>query len=235
MTVLIVEDDDAIRQLVVDQLVNRGMTITATSSVTEARDAVRQQSFTVVILGITLPDGSGLDVLRDLRGAGSTAHVIVVSGVVTEADRVRAIELGADDYVVKPFFARELAARVLAVRRRRDPTRDSRLLAGHLDIDVAARSVAASGRLLELTAKEFDLLSFLAARPGHVFSREELLRAVWHSASEWQQASTVTDHVWRLRTKLEIDPAQPQLLQTVRGAGYRFDRPVDILPPGRAG
>ncbi len=127
---------------------------------------------------------------------------------------------------MKPFFARELAARVLAVRRRRDPDKDNTLRAGHVEIDITARAVTVAGARIELTAKEFDLLAFLVARPGHVFSRDDLLRAVWHSASEWQQPATVTEHVRRLRTKLQVDPQQPQLLQTVRGAGYRFDPPA---------
>ena len=226
MRVLIVEDDAAVGRLVADQLAKRGLEPRVTASLAAAMDALRRQAFDIVILDLTLPDGSGLDVLRDLRRTGSTAHVIVLSGAASELDRVQALGLGADDYVVKPFFARELAARVLAVQRRRDPSEDKRLRAGHLEIDIAARRVTATGREVELSSKEFDLLAFLAARPGHVFSRDDLLRSVWHSASQWQQASTVTEHMRRLRSKLEVDPAQPQLLHTVRGAGYRFDGPA---------
>jgi diguanylate cyclase (GGDEF)-like protein/PAS domain S-box-containing protein len=226
MTVLLVEDDTTIRDLVAERLERSGLTVTACASAAAARDALRRQSFHAVILDITLPDGSGLDLLVELRSSGSAAHVIMLSGAASEVDRVRALELGADDYVVKPFYARELTARILAARRRRDPKADSTLRVGPLEIDVAAREVLSSGEPLELTTKEFDLLAFLAARPGHVFSRDELLRAVWHSATDWQQAATVTEHMRRLRAKVELDPAQPQLLRTVRGAGYRFDLPT---------
>lgn len=174
MSVLIVEDDAVIRQMVGTQLADRGVTSAATATLGEAREALGRQEFGIVILDSSLPDGSGLDLLRELRRSGSTTHVIVLSGATREVDRLRTLDLGADDHVVKPFFARELVARVLGVRRRRDPKRDFCLRAGHLEIDVAARVALASGKPLELAAKEFDLLAFLAARPGHVFSREDI-------------------------------------------------------------
>src|SRR5690606_19262839 len=119
-----------------------------------------------------------------------------------DADRTRASERGADDVVMKPFYVRELTARVLAVRRRRDPVADTTLRIGRFGIDLRSREVTADGTTMELTAKEFDLLAYLAVRPGHVFDREHLLNAVWRSSSEWQQTATVTEHIWRLRGKL---------------------------------
>jgi PAS domain S-box-containing protein len=223
MTVLVVEDDAVVSRLVSGELERRGMTVVVTGTVAAAVEALRRQGpFQVVLLDLTLPDGSGLEVLRGLRQAGSGAHVIMLSGAVGEADRVRALALGADDYVVKPFFAKELTARVLAVRRRRGPPADPKLRIANLEIDVASREVLVSGQRLELTSKEFDLLAFLTARPGHVFSRDDLLRAVWRSGAEWQLPATVTEHVRRLRTKIEQDPRHPKLLRTVRGVGYRF-------------
>jgi PAS domain S-box-containing protein len=230
MKVLIVEDDAAIRRLVTDHLEKRGITVTEARDVGSALLTMQHNAFHIAILDLSLPDGSGLEVLAALRHSSSATHVIILSGAATEADRVRALELGADDYVVKPFFARELAARVLAVRRRRDLSKDSHLVIGHLDIDLAARRVLADGKPLEFTPREFDLLAFLAARPGYAFSRDDLLRAVWQSAPDWQAVATVTEHVRRVRVKIERDAAKPELLRTVRGAGYRFDRPADDLP-----
>jgi diguanylate cyclase (GGDEF)-like protein/PAS domain S-box-containing protein len=227
VTVLIVENEPGIRDRVRDQLQDQGVQVTVAATRAAARDAVGRGSFSVVIVDLALPDGSGLDVLDSLRRSGSAAHVIVLSASTSEADRVRAFDRGADDYVVKPVFVRELTARVLAVRRRRDPRIDACLQVGRLRIDLKAREVVVDGRTLELTAKEFDLLAYLAARPGYVFSRDDLLKAVWHSASDWQQAATVTEHIRRLRLKIEDDPRRPRLIRTVRGSGYRLDLPAD--------
>ena len=227
MTVLVVEDEVAIGHLVGTRLEERGLAVTVVATVAAAQEALRRHAYPIVILDIVLPDGSGLQVLDALRQDGSTAHVIILSGLTAEADRVRALARGADDYVVKPFFVRELVARVLVVRRRREPTGGSQLRAGDLELDLTGRTVTASGQPVSLTTKEFDLLAFLATRPGHVFSREELLRAVWRSTSEWQKAATVTEHVRRLRTKIEVDPQSPLLIQTVHGVGYRFNLPDD--------
>lgn len=225
MRVLIVVDDAAVCRIVRDQLETRGVGIVSAGSVEASREALARTDFQAIILDPALPDGSGLELLAELRASGSGAHVIVLSGAGSEADRVHAIEQGADDYVVKPFSARELAARVLAVERRRSLTEDTTLRIGPLEIDLKAREVTADDRLIDLTTKEFALLAFLAARPGHTFSRAELLRAVWQSSPDWQQSATVTEHVRRLRTKVEPDPRRPQMLKTVRGAGYRLDVP----------
>ncbi len=225
MRVLIVEDDAAVCRIVRDQLEGRGVGVVSAGSVAASREALGREDFQAIILDLTLPDGSGLELLAELRAAGSSAHVIVLTGAGSEADRVHALESGADDYVVKPFFAREVAARVLAVERRRGLVEDTTLRIGPLEIDLAAREVTAHDRPVDLTTKEFALLAFLAARPGHTFSRAELLRAVWQSSPDWQQGATVTEHVRRLRTKIEPDPQNPEMLKTVRGAGYRLDVP----------
>ncbi|MEO7398859.1 MAG: response regulator, partial [Ilumatobacteraceae bacterium] len=231
MRVLIIEDDAAVCRVVRDQLENRGVSVVTAYTAAASREALKREDFEAVILDLSLPDGSGLDLLAELRAAGSSAHVIILTGAGAEADRVHALEQGADDYVVKPFFARELAARVLAVGRRRNVAVDTALHVGPLEIDLAARQVVANGLSVDLTTKEFALLAFLAARPGHTFSRAELLRAVWQSDPERQQSSTVTEHVRRLRIKIEHDPQRPRLLKTVRGAGYRLD-PSARADPG---
>jgi two-component system alkaline phosphatase synthesis response regulator PhoP len=147
----------------------------------------------------------------------------VLTGRSEEAERVRVLDLGADDYVVKPCSLPELEARIRAVLRRGQSTPGlARIEHDELVIDRAAHRVEASGKEVELTPKEFDLLAFLATAPGQVFTREELLEYVWGSTQEWQDPATVTEHVRRLRLKLESDPAKPRWLYTVRGIGYRF-------------
>jgi PAS domain S-box-containing protein len=225
--VLLVEDDPAIRRLVRADLERRDMVVAEAGTVAAAVAALRAQIFDVVILDVSLPDGSGLDVVAHIRSEGGTEHVIMLSGAGTEVDRIRGLDSGADDYVVKPFFARELTARVVAVTRRRTAEQATVLRLGGLEVDLAARRALVDDVLIDLTAKEFSLLAFLAARPGHVFSRDELLRAVWQSDPDWQTTTTVTEHIRRLRGKLEVDPARPQLLQTVRGVGYSMARPAE--------
>jgi PAS domain S-box-containing protein len=229
MQLLLIDDDIAIRGLLQQQLERRGISVTAASDASDGLAALQHAAYDIVVLDQTLPDGSGLDVLTKLRASGSTAHVIIISGATTEADGVRALEAGADDYVVKPFFVQELAARVLAVRRRREPDEDTILDFDRLKIDLTARRVTVDEFPVQLSAKEFGLLAFLAARPGRVFSRSELLQSVWQSAPYWQQASTVTEHIRRLRSKIELNPQQPRSLVTVRGAGYRFDPAADPI------
>ncbi len=226
MRVLVVEDDTGIRRLVSSRLAQQGLEVTPASTAAEGLRALRHVTFDVAILDLALPDGSGLDLVQALRDLGADTHVIILTGAGSEEDRVRALELGADDYVVKPFFVRELSARVLAVQRRRDLAKDSTLTHGPLEVDLAARCVTVDGAPVELTAKEFDLLAFLAARPGHAFSRDDLLRSVWQSAADWQRPSTVTEHIRRLRSKIEPGSRPPRLLVTVRGTGYRFEPPA---------
>jgi len=233
---LIADDDGSTRRLVATRLEKQGVSVTAVATAADAMSELRSTTFDVAILDLTLSDGSGLDLLRLVRDLAAPTHVIILSGAGGEDDRVDALQLGADDYVVKPFFIRELTARVLAVRRRRDVTRDSKLRYGNVAIDLAARQVTVDGAAVRLTPREFDLLAFMAARPGHVFSRDELLRSVWQSAADWQRPSTITEHVRRLRSKLELGRRQPRLLQTVRGIGYRLDPPAPagaerVAPP----
>jgi DNA-binding response OmpR family regulator len=148
--------------------------------------------------------------------------VIVLSGRAAESDRVLAFELGADDYVVKPFLARELPARIRSVVRRSGSATPAWRF-GPLEIRVPEREVLLAGVLIDTTPREFDLLAKLASTPRRVFSKAELLSAVWGSSDDWQDPATVTEHIRRLRRKLEADPDRPRWLHTVRGAGYRFE------------
>jgi two-component system response regulator ResD len=182
--------------------------------------AVFRQEADLVILDLDR-DGGTADVLTRIRRR-STVPVIVCSSQASEQDRVRLLNLGADDFVDKPYSMPELEARVRAVMRRGSAAPTTTLDLGGLVIDHGTRTVTLGGDEITMTRKEFDLLAFLATSPGRVFSREELLERVWGSTSRWQGCSTVTEHVRRVRLKIETDPESPRWITTVRGIGYRF-------------
>lgn len=179
-------------------------------------------NYDLVILDLGLPGLDGEEVLTRLRRDRSLP-VIVLTGRSEEAERVRVLDLGADDYVVKPCSLPELDARIRAVLRRgQSAAGAARIEHSGLVVDRTAHRVEVNGGEIELTPKEFDLLAFLASSPDQVFTREELLEHVWGSTQDWQDPATVTEHVRRLRLKVESDPANPRWLHTVRGIGYRF-------------
>ncbi len=178
--------------------------------------------YDLVVLDLGLPGLDGEEVLARLR-RDSGLPVIVLTGRSEESERVRVLNLGADDYVLKPCSLPELDARIRAVLRRGQQTPvTTQIEHDGLVIDRAAHRVVVNGTTVDLTPKEFDLLAFLAATPDQVFTREELLEHVWGSTQEWQDPATVTEHVRRLRLKLEPDASSPRWLHTVRGIGYRF-------------
>jgi DNA-binding response OmpR family regulator len=220
--VLVVDDDAAVRRVVQHALEREGFAIAEAGDGAHALDELRDGAVDLVVLDINLPNVGGFEVLAQIRHS-TRVPVICLTGREDEIDRVLGLELGADDYVVKPFSPRELASRVRAVLRRTqaEPQRD--LQFGDLHIDQHAREVRLDGTLVELTAREFDLLAFLAATPRRVFSRAELLEAVWNSAAEWQDPATVTEHVRRIRIKLGEDRERPRWIRTVRSAGYAFE------------
>ncbi|MGZ8735394.1 MAG: response regulator transcription factor [Acidimicrobiia bacterium] len=221
--VLVVDDDDAVRLLVRRALEREGLRVEEAPDAARARQSFEGGTWDLVVLDVSLPDLSGLDLLRQLRVVGDVP-VIMLSGRGDEADRVAGLESGADDYVVKPFYPRELAARVRSLLRRSGArTRPSVLEFDELTIDTASRQALLHGTPVELTAREFDLLEFLASAPRQAFSRAQLLQRVWGSSSAWQQESTVTEHVRRIRRKLGIEADQSRWIATVRGFGYRFE------------
>ena len=224
--VLVVDDDAAIRTVVRWQLDDAGFRVVEADDGPSALRRIREDRPTLVVLDLSLPGLGGLDVLRSVRGGHtgrSDTPVIVLSGREGETDRIVGLDLGADDYLVKPFSPGELAARIRSVLRRSSPElADEAVVVGSLRIEPASRRVLLDGADIELTPKEFDLLAFLATHPRHVFTRSQLLDRVWNSPSEWLGQATVTEHVHRLRLKLEADPSHPQLLRTVRGVGYQL-------------
>ncbi len=179
----------------------------------------------LLVLDVRLPRLNGLEVLRRLTaGNGRRVAVILLSAIAQEEVRIRGLALGADDYVAKPFSARELVARVAAVLRRSSPGdmgTAARLVFDGLEIDPATREATIDGRCVALTPREFDLLLFMASRPGQVFPREQLMDEVWRFPY-YSDTTTVTVHIRRLRSKIEPDPSKPTRVETVWGAGYRF-------------
>jgi two-component system phosphate regulon response regulator PhoB len=178
------------------------------------------------VLDIMLPGIDGLEVMRCMQERQRTC-VILLTAKGEPADRIVGLRRGADDYVVKPFSAAELSARIESVLRRA-MLRNAPEAAGPrsfdgLVIDAGTREVTVAGQKVEMTAKEFDLLAFMAGSPRQVFSRDQLLHQVWGSSSDWQSDATVTEHVRRLRRKIEVDPDNPRWITTVRGVGYRFE------------
>lgn len=190
-----------------------------------ALEVWQQWKPSVVVLDVMLPGLSGLDVLRRMRAADDSAAVIMLSARGEEEDRLVGLEVGADDYVVKPFSPRELTLRVQAMLRREErlggvDLTPTKLTAGPIAVDTAARTAFLGDAALSLTHREFDLLAFLAAHPGKAYTKAELLRRVW--GWDFGDSSTVTVHVRRLREKIEVDPSDPQLVLTVPRTGYRF-------------
>ncbi len=211
---LLVEDEDAIAEPLAEGLRREGYTVTRAATGAEALAA---PPVDLVLLDLRLPDMDGYTVCRELRGR-SDVPIIMVTAKGEEVDRVVGLELGADDYVVKPFGLRELIARIRAVSRRLEPRAGQRpLRTGELEVDVRARRATLAGRELSLTAKEFDLLALLAAEPGAVVDRKRILREVWQTT--WYGSSKTVDvHVASLRRKL----GDPGLIETVRGVGLRL-------------
>lgn len=224
--ILIVEDEAMVADVVSRYLRRDGFQVLIATDGQAALDIAREQAPDLVLLDLMLPKIDGLEVCRRLR-ATSQVPIIVVTAKGDETDRIVGLELGADDYVSKPFSPRELVARVRAVLRRSNPapsgpTTGALLRVGPLEIDRAGRSALIGNQPVELTAKEFDLLWFLMRNAGQVFSRTQLLDQVW-DYEYFGDESTVTVHIHRLRTKIEPDPVRPRYLKTVWGVGYKLD------------
>ena len=220
--ILVVDDDAGVRALLTRYLEVEGYEVVVASNAREAFEAAATKAPDLVLLDVMLQPDDGLDVLTRLREYSNIA-VILLTGLAGEADRVMGLKLGADDYVVKPFSAAEIEARISSVLRRVKPASNAVISFDGLAIDLGTREVSVGGEAVSLTAMEFDLLAFLARSPRQVFSREQLLDHVWHSSSDWQSTDTVTEHVRRLRKRIEVDPDNPRWITTVWRVGYRFN------------
>jgi two-component system, OmpR family, response regulator ResD len=221
-TVLVVDDEPIVREVVVSYLRREGFDTLEAEDGDTARKLVEHEGPSLVVLDLMLPGTDGLELCRWIR-ARSDTPVIMLTARGEEADRIVGLELGADDYVTKPFSPRELATRVRTVLRRSEPSisRAESLTFEGLEVSARTREVTKAGRLLRLTAKEFDLLWFFANHPRQVFSRDQLMDRVWGYEAALD-TGTVTVHVRRLREKIEDDASRPRFLQTVWGVGYRF-------------
>lgn len=228
--VLVVDDDPTVREVVCRYLEAAGFAVDAAEDGRIGLDAALADPPDLVVLDLMLPGLDGLEVFRRLRAA-APVPVVMLTALGDEEDRLVGLELGADDYVTKPFSPRELVLRVQSVLRRAAGPLDAAapvvLLDGDLSVDVAAHEVLRGGEPLNLTVREYDLLVFLMQHPRRAFSREELLKEVW--GWEYADHSTVTVHVRRLREKVEADPRQPTRVVTVFGVGYRYE-PLDGQP-----
>jgi DNA-binding response OmpR family regulator len=221
-SILVVDDEPVVRDVLSRYLTREGYTVSEAADGEEALSAIRSDPPQAVVLDLMLPRLSGLDVLKLVR-LESELPVIILSARASEAERINGLQLGADDYIVKPYSPREVVERVRAVLRRSDSRQSGRRICyGELVVDGERHEVLRSGQVVHTTRKEFALLHVLACNPGRAFSRAGLLEDVW--GYDWTgPTDTVTVHVRRLRSKIEADPSKPRHLVTVHGVGYRFD------------
>ena len=226
-SVLVVDDEPTITEVVARYLERAGYETRVAGDGREALQLAGDERPDLIVLDLMLPGMDGLEVMRRLQGGAAAADgrvsVILLTAKGEATDRVIGLRLGADDYVVKPFSPAELVARVDAVLRRVEsaPELEPPVAFDGLELDPVARRVTVRGEEMELTVREYDLLLFFLRHPGQVFSRDQLMDAVWQY-SFYSDTSTVTVHVRRLRTKIEADPSNPRWIQTVWGVGYRF-------------
>lgn len=225
--ILLVEDDSELSELVKRRLTDAGYRVRHAVDGEEALEAVEHEVPNLVLLDLMLPKIDGLEVCRRLRSTHPTLYVIMLTAKTSEIDRVVGLEVGADDYVTKPFSLEELVARIRSALRRVSMSSQAAtsgekpIRLGDLDIDPVRREVRVSGVLIHLTVREFDLLYFLAQKPDRPFTRLQLLADVWDIHYEGYDR-TVDSHVQRLRAKIETDPAQPRYVRTVWGVGYKL-------------
>ena len=224
--VLVVEDDPSIAIGLRINLESEGYVVSLAEDGEAGLDMARTLEPDLIVRDVMLPKRNGLEVLHELRAEGRTMPIIILSAKAGEMDKVAGLELGAEDYVAKPFSLAELLARVRAALRRGNagppPERRPGIVFGDVEVDVAARNVKRAGEPVEMTAREFDVLVCLVNERGRVLSRDDIFRRVW-GPKHHGTPRTVDNFIQQLRAKLEVDPQEPAYIQTVRGVGYRFD------------
>jgi DNA-binding response OmpR family regulator len=225
-SVLVIEDDPAVAEGLVEGIGNEGYDVHWESSGGGGVMWAREEAPSLIVLDVRLPDGSGFDFCRQMRQLGLRQPILMLTVQSDELDKVLGLEMGADDYLTKPYRMRELLARIRALLRRTYGELSSAdadiLYVGDVVIDRTRASVSSGGRDLNLTPTEYRLLTFLARHPGQAFSRSQLIENVWGADGEYYDDKTVSVHVRRLREKIEVDPSDPQLVLTVPGIGYRL-------------
>jgi len=226
--ILVVEDEDAIRTALMDFLEFQGFRVSQAVDGAQARDLVRPGAFDLVLLDLMLPQISGEELCTLWRRNGVQTPVIMVTAKGQEKDKIKGLDIGADDYIAKPFSLEEMLARIRAVLRRTDPARavGQEFAFGDLHIDVAGLKATRDGRVVEITKREAAIIQYFAANPDRVIAREELYREVWQDTLSDLGTRTVDMHIAKLRAKIEPDGDQPTIIQTVRGAGYRYSPTV---------
>jgi len=223
--ILVVDDEQIVTEVVERYLRREGYDVKVAHDGVQALETAGEWNPNLVVLDLMLPEIDGLDVCLQLR-KNSSVPIIMLTAKGEETDRIVGLELGADDYIVKPFSPREVVARVKSVLRRTADSgaqeTDGLLHFDGLDIDAKSREITVSGRHVSLTSREFDLLYFLASHPGQVFTREQLMNQVWDYSYN-AEYGTITVHIRRLRAKIEADPLKPRFIKTLWGVGYKFE------------
>ena len=232
-SLLVIEDNQDIAHLVELHLRDAGYRVTIAADGKTAMACLGKKAYDLVILDLMLPDINGLELCQRLRTSSDYVPILMLTSKSSELDRVLGLEMGADDYLTKPFSVLELTARVKAIFRRIESTvqrqssnKEDICVVGDLIINYKKRSVELAGRALLLTTREFELLSYFARHPGQVFTRAQLLDSVWGHGHDGYE-HTVNSHINRLRAKLEDNPAQPRYLKTIWGVGYKYAAPAE--------
>jgi len=244
LSILVVEDEPRIRDGLVDFLEFHGFTVATAADGAQARDIVADRRFDMILLDLMLPKISGEQLCQQWRRQGLTTPILMVTARGLEQERIAGLELGADDYITKPFSLEELLARIRAVLRRTDPARSvgERFRLGPVEVDAAALKAWRNGREIPLTRRQARMLQVFAANPDRVISREELYRQAWGEPMGGIETRTVDMHIVKLRALIEPTPAEPTIIKTVRGAGYMYESAQadsgeshgpDESPPGR--
>ncbi len=231
--ILVIEDDPDMAGILEAQMKEAGYAVTVTHNGASGLEIARKQEHNLIVLDLMLPETDGLEICRQVRNLPGYTPILMLTALSSEIDKVVGLELGADDYMTKPFSLRELMARIKSILRREETFETGKrendqemIRRGDLSIDIEKRRVTRSGTLIELTGKEFDLLTHFARHPGRVYSRQQLLDQVWGYGFEGY-AYTVNTHINKLRSKLEPNRDDPRYIQTVWGVGYRFADDLD--------
>ncbi len=226
--ILVVEDEGSIRTALTDFLEFHGFRVSQAADGRQARECVTPGAFDLILLDLMLPEIGGDELCSLWRREGLQTPIIMVTAKGQEKDKIKGLELGADDYITKPFSLEEMLARLQAVLRRTDPARavGQTFAFGDLNVDVAALSATREGREIEISKREAAIIQYFAANPNRVIGRDELYREVWNDTLTDLGTRTVDMHIAKLRAKIERDGAEPRIIQTVRGAGYKYSAEV---------